>query len=108
VLEIAEPGAAPFFLHGDAVQAEPAQLRPEVAWEGVGPVDVLGARLDLGGGEAAHGVAQHLGILSEREVQSGNDIRDHAVVLARSRPSLGHDPEKWIPVFGKDHASARS
>jgi hypothetical protein len=21
---------------------------------------------------------------------------------------LKHDPEKWIPVFGKDHASSRS
>jgi hypothetical protein len=23
------------------------------------------------------------------------------------RPSLKHDPEKWLPVFGKDHAQAK-
>jgi hypothetical protein len=22
----------------------------------------------------------------------------------RAHPKLEHDPEKWIPVFGKDHA----
>jgi hypothetical protein len=24
------------------------------------------------------------------------------------RVSLEHDPEKWVPVFGKDHAQTKS
>jgi hypothetical protein len=24
------------------------------------------------------------------------------------RPELEHDPEKWIPVFGKDHAQTKN
>ena len=28
-------------------------------------------------------------------------------VVERSRPRLAHDPEKWAPVFGKDHAQAK-
>ena len=37
-----------------------------------------------------------------------------AVVLAADdasadlRPPLEHDPEKWVPVFRKDHAQTRS
>ena len=45
--EIAEPGAAVFLLDGDAVQAERAHLRPQIAREGVGLVDLVGARRDL-------------------------------------------------------------
>ena len=33
----------------------------------------------------------------------------HFVVFRRARPTaLEHDPEKWEPVFGKDHAQTRS
>jgi hypothetical protein len=31
--------------------------------------------------------------------------RDHAGLLQQPA-RLGHDPEKWTPVFGKDHAQA--
>src|SRR5215813_11161174 len=31
-----------------------------------------------------------------------------SAALRRPKPPLEHDPEKWVPVFGKDHAPARS
>ena len=46
MLEIAEAGAAVLLLDRDAVQAEGAHLGPQVAREGVGPVDLVGARRD--------------------------------------------------------------
>jgi hypothetical protein len=36
-----------------------------------------------------------------RVVKNGAGKRDES----RS-PGLDHDPEKWVPVFGKDHAPA--
>jgi hypothetical protein len=30
------------------------------------------------------------------------------MLSGRSPPHLGHDPEKWEPVFRKDHAEAKS
>ena len=82
VLEIAEPGAAPFLLDRDAVHAELAQLRPQVAREGVAAVDLVGARRDLVGGEAAHAVAQHVGGLAEAEIKAPDIVHAH---LRRSR-----------------------
>src|ERR1700687_1330679 len=32
------------------------------------------------------------------------DGADHIVMLAASQLTPAHDPEKWVPVFGKDHA----
>jgi len=29
---------------------------------------------------------------------------DHDDDSTERHPDLGHDPEKWTPVFGKDHA----
>ena len=77
VLEIAEPGSAPFLLDGDAVQAELAELGPEVARKGVAAVDLVGARRDLVGGEAAHAVAQHVGGLAQAEIEAANVVHAH-------------------------------
>ena len=71
MLEIAEPGPAPLLLDRDAVHAERAELGPELAREGVGAVDLVGARRDLVGGEAAHAVAQQVGGLAEVEIEAG-------------------------------------
>ena len=59
VREVAEPGAAVLLLDGDAEEAERAHLRPEVHRERVRPVDLRGARRDLGRGEVAHRAAEH-------------------------------------------------
>ena len=82
VLEIAEPGAAPFLLDRDAVHAELAQLGPQVAWEGVAAVDLVGARRNLVGGKAAHAVAQHVGGLAKAEIKAPDIVDAH---LGRSR-----------------------
>jgi hypothetical protein len=37
------------------------------------------------------------------EARSGNSRHER-----RLRRTLEHDPEKWIPVFGKDHAPPES
>src|ERR1700704_1620208 len=47
VLEIAQPRAAILLLDGDAVQAERADFRPQVARKLIALVDVGGARRDL-------------------------------------------------------------
>jgi hypothetical protein len=44
VLEVAEPGAAPVLLDRDAMQAERAHLRPELAREAVAAIDLGGER----------------------------------------------------------------
>ena len=79
VLEIAEAGAAEFLLDRDAVHAERAELGPQIARERVGAVDLVGARRDLVGREAAHALAQHVGGLAEVEPQArkiaGNHVR---------------------------------
>jgi hypothetical protein len=40
--------------------------------------------------------------IKKKEVQAA------ALVGPHGDPPLEHDPEKWVPVFGKDHAPARS
>ena len=69
VLGVAEPGAAVLLLDRDAVQAERAQARPQIARELVAPVDRLGARRDLGLREAGDRVPDHVGGLAEIEVE---------------------------------------
>jgi len=33
-------------------------------------------------------------------------MRHHSSRSGRQGPGRAHDPEKWQPVFGKDHAQA--
>ena len=60
MLEIAEARAAIFLLDRDAVQAERAELRPEIARELVRAVDLVGARRDLRLGEGGHRLADRV------------------------------------------------
>ena len=80
VLEIAEPGAAVLLLHRDAVQAELADLGPQMARELVGLVDLGRQRRNLVGGEAAHARAQLVGRLAEIEIQGREIVGDHGRV----------------------------
>ncbi len=70
VLEVAETAAAVVLLHGDAVQAQRAHLRPELTRKTVGPVDLLGERRDLLLREAEHRVAQHVGDVAQPEIET--------------------------------------
>jgi hypothetical protein len=83
VLEIAEARAAIFLLHGDAVQAEFAHLRPEIARKLVRTVDLLGARGDLLLGEVAHSLADRIGGFAEVEIEGFRGVRQHSWLLHR-------------------------
>ena len=75
--EIAEPRPAVLLLDGDAMQAERAHLRPQVARKCVAAVDLVGAGGDLVLGEAADRLAQHVHLGAETEVKTSPGIGDH-------------------------------
>ena len=83
MLEIAEAGAAILFLDRDAVQAEGAELRPQIARELVAAVDRVGARRDLGLREVAHRVADGVGVLAEIEVEIAGGVGEHGALPSR-------------------------
>ena len=89
MLEIAEPGAAVVLRDGDAVQAERAHLRPELARKPVLAVDPLGERRDAVGGEARHAVAQHVGGLAEAEIEGRGALGSMA------RLAMWRAPCRW-------------
>ena len=75
--EIAEPGAAPFLLDGDAVQPELAHLRPEIARKHVVAIDLGGPRRDLVARKVLHRRAQLVEVLAEAEIKSCPSVGDH-------------------------------
>ena len=77
VLEIAEPRAAIFLFDGNAVQAERADFRPEVARELIALVDLGGPRRDLVAGEILHGLADRVRGFAEIEVEHPMRVGDH-------------------------------
>ena len=77
MLEIAEAGAAIFFLDRDAVQAERADLRPEIARKLVAAVDFGGARRDLVGREILHGLADRVRGFAEVEIEHLVRVGNH-------------------------------
>src|SRR5690606_27549464 len=82
ILQVAQAQAAVVLLHGDAVQARIAHLRPEFAAKGVGAVDRGRAGRDLGGGEAPRRLANGLGGLAEPEIEGG--AAHHLMVTTRA------------------------
>ena len=67
--EIAHVGAAVFLLDGDAKQPETGELAPQVHREFVVVVDPGRARGDFPGSEVLHGVAQHVDVFAEAEIE---------------------------------------
>ena len=63
--QIAHATAAELRIHGDAEQAELAELGPEVAGELVAAINLLGPRRDLGVSKAAHRIAQQIQVFAE-------------------------------------------
>ena len=94
MLEIAEPGAAIFLLDGNPVQAERADLRPEIARELVALVDFGGARRDLVARKVLHGLADRVRGLAEIEIEHPLRVGDHGRGLRRHNASR----EKPYPV----------
>jgi hypothetical protein len=69
------------------VQAEFAELAPQVGRELVVRVDRRGTRRDLFGGEGLHGVAQHLECFAEAEAQAGKWVGHVDGSCKSDRPS---------------------
>src|SRR5690349_1301888 len=80
--EVAETGPSPFLFDGDAEKTERSNLRPQIARKAVGAIDLVWARGDLVMRKAAHGVAKHLDVPAQTEIQSGQAVPQH-----RSLPS---------------------
>ena len=103
MLEIAEPGAAIFFLDGNAVQTERAELRPEIARELVGPVDLGGARRDLIRGKIADRLADCIGGFAKIEIEGTSTYwKWPRKCLPQARPETG---SRF--VAGSNHATER-
>src|SRR6516164_4548531 len=77
MFEIAEPRPAIFLLDRNAVQAERADLGPEIAGELVGLVDLGGTRGDLVARETVHRLADGIRSLAEIEIEDATSIGDH-------------------------------
>src|SRR5262249_25100801 len=87
--KVPEAGTAVFFLDRDAVQPERTHLWPEIARESVRFVDLVGARSDLVLGERAGGLAQHVDVFAESEVETLPGVRDHGRTLDATAGYLG-------------------
>src|SRR6056297_2896507 len=81
MVEIAEPRAAVLFGDGDAVQAELAHLRPEIAGKLVVAVDCLRTRGDLFLREGRDRLADGVGGIAEIEIEGGRSIGNHGTGL---------------------------
>ena len=90
MVEIAQAQPAEFFFDSHAMQAERAHRLPQFAGEAVFGVDRGGQRGDLLVGKAAGGLADHLGVFIQAEIEFGGCT--HGFVSS-SRPlfSDGHD-----------------
>ncbi len=84
VLEIAEAGAAILLLDGDAVQAERADLGPEIARELVAAVDFGGARRDFVLRKRMYRLADRVRGLAKIEVEKQRPVRGHHSTLGSS------------------------
>ena len=100
--EVAEVAAAVLLLHRHAVQAERAELFPQVGGEEVVAVDVGGARRDLVGGELLHGVAQHVDRLAEAEGEAGKvgHGRLRVVLCGGRKLNFGRRPDRSAAPSG--------
>ena len=77
VLEIAQARAAIFLLDRDAVQAERADLGPEIARKLIAAVDFGGARRDLVLRKRMHRLADRVRGLAEIEIEHPMRVGDH-------------------------------
>src|SRR6266403_479760 len=77
MLEVTEPRAAIFLLDGNAVQAERADFRPEVAGKLIALVDLLGARRNLVGRKILDGLADSIRGFAEIEVEHPVRVGNH-------------------------------
>ena len=77
MLEIAEAGAAHPLRHRDAVQAERAHFRPEMARKPVFAVDLFGQRRDLVLRKPRNGLADRIRRFAKIKIERFCSIGDH-------------------------------
>src|SRR5207248_2059485 len=77
VLQVAQPGAAVFFLHGDPEKAQFAQLRPEMAREFVRAVDFVGQWRNFVAAETPHRIAQEVRGVAKPEIERRIGVTNH-------------------------------
>src|SRR6195952_5952784 len=77
MLEIAQPRPAIFLLDRNAVQAERADFRPQVAGELIALVDFLGTRRDLVAGKIVHRLAYRVRGFTEIEIEHRIRVGNH-------------------------------
>ena len=82
MLEIAEAGTAPLFLHRDSQQAEFAHTWPEVTGELVRAVNLGGARGYFRLREPGNGIADHVRGFAKVKVEGSGCVGDHRRNLA--------------------------
>src|SRR5271155_5613189 len=75
--EVAEPCTAQFFLDRDTEKPKRPELWPQFARKAVIAVDLTGERRNLVLGEGPRGVAQHLDLVAEAEIETGKAVRNH-------------------------------
>ena len=107
VFEIAQAGAAIFLFHGDAVQAERADLGPEVARKLVALVDFGGARRDLVAREGMDGLANRIRGLAEIEIEHPVRVGNHGGA-ASGKSVYGLLPTGLLPRNALVTASKRT
>src|SRR5262245_53378339 len=71
MVEITETGAAEFFLDGDAMQAEGAHPRPELARKRVAFVDLRGQRSNMIGRKPRRRFTDRIRGVAERKIKHG-------------------------------------
>src|SRR5262245_47560414 len=92
VLKIAEPKPTERLRHRDAMHAELAELRPQIARKGIAAIDLGGARSYPRGREAAHALAQHVRRFPEPEIEPPETACQHRISLLRIRfPGMWDD-----------------
>src|SRR5690606_11705026 len=96
VRQVAHIGTAVFFAHSDAEHAQFAELAPQVHGELVAGVDLGGARRDLRLRELADGVAQHVDVGTEVEVEAG---KVHVHVSVFEAPNILRLRKRQYPGF---------
>src|SRR5258706_15815421 len=96
MLEVPEPRAAILLLDGNAVQAELADFRPEVAGKLIALVDLVGARRNLVAREIVHGLADSVRGFAEIEVEHPVRVWDHGrAASGQSCGFLAHRLMLW-------------
>jgi hypothetical protein len=98
MLEIAQPRPAIFLLDRNAVQAERADFRPQVAGELITLVDFLGTRRDLVAGKIVHRLAYRVCGFTEIEIEHRIRVGNHGRAASGNHAASAYSLILWLPA----------